>query len=78
MQLSNQPNLTYKTDSVDTQVQILTDNFLLAQDSCAPFEVKIMKRPGAGCTKVLAVTLANGDRIHHDGLSKINLFLPIY
>ena len=24
---------------------------------------------GAGCTKVLGVTLANGDRIHHDGCS---------
>ena len=24
---------------------------------------------GTGCTKVLAVTLANGDRIHHDGCS---------
>ena len=40
MQLSNQLNLMYETDSVDTQVQILTDNFLLALDSCAPFEVK--------------------------------------
>ena len=29
MQLSNQLNLMYETDSVDTQVQILTDNFLL-------------------------------------------------
>ena len=29
-QLSNQLNLMYETDSVDTQVQILTDNFLLA------------------------------------------------
>ena len=27
MQLSNQLNLMYKTDSVDTQVQILTDKF---------------------------------------------------
>ena len=26
-------------------------------------------QPGAGCTKVLAVTLANGDQIHHDGRS---------
>ena len=25
--------------------------------------------PGAGCTKVLAVALANGDRIHHDWCS---------
>ena len=32
---------------VDTQVQILTDNFLLALDSCAPFEVKLIKRPPA-------------------------------
>ena len=24
---------------------------------------------GAGCTKVLEVALANGDRIHHDGCS---------
>ena len=37
----------YETDSVDTQVQILTENFLLALDSCAPFEVKLMKRPPA-------------------------------
>ena len=29
MQLSNQLNLMYETDSVDTQVEILTDNFLL-------------------------------------------------
>ena len=36
-----------ETDSVDTQVQILTDNFLLALDSCAPFEVKLIKRPPA-------------------------------
>ena len=43
MQLSNQPSLMYETDSVDTQVQILTDNFLLALDSCAPFEVKLIK-----------------------------------
>ena len=40
MQLSNQLNLMYETDSVDIQVQILTDNFLLALDYCAPFEVK--------------------------------------
>ena len=38
MQLSNQMNLMYETDSVDTQVQILTDNFWLALDSCAPLE----------------------------------------
>ena len=35
MQLSNQLNLMYETDSVDSQIQILTDNFLLALDSCA-------------------------------------------
>ena len=28
-----------------------------------------LESPGAGCTKVLAVALANGDRIHHDGCS---------
>ena len=33
MQLSNRLNLMYETDSVDTQVQIQTDNFLLALDS---------------------------------------------
>ena len=38
MQLSNHLDLMYKTDSVDTQVQILTENFLLALDSCAPLE----------------------------------------
>ena len=50
-----------------------------------PFEIygsqeviKTLSDPGAGCTKVLAVTIANGNRIHHDGFSKINLFLPIY
>ena len=47
MHLSNQLNQMYETDSVDTQVQILTDNFLLALDSCAPFEVKLIKRPPA-------------------------------
>ena len=47
MQLSKQLNLMYETDSVDTQVQILTDNFLLALDYCAPFEVKLIKRPPA-------------------------------
>ena len=47
MQLSNQLNLMYETDSVDTQVQILTDIFLLALYSCAPFEVKLIKRPPA-------------------------------
>ena len=44
MQLSNQLNLMYETDSVDNQEQILTDNFLQALDSCAPFEVKLIKR----------------------------------
>ena len=43
MKLSNELNLMYETDSVDTQVQILTDNFLLALDSCALFEVKLIK-----------------------------------
>ena len=47
MHLSNQLNLMYETDSIDTQVQILTDNFLLALDSCAPVEVKLIKRPSA-------------------------------
>ena len=47
MQLCNQLNLMYETDNVDPRVQILTDNFLLAQDSCAPFEVKLIKRPPA-------------------------------
>ena len=37
----------YETDSVDTQGQILADNFLLALDSCALFEVKLIKRPPA-------------------------------
>ena len=37
----------YETDSVDTHVQFLTDNFFLALDSCAPFEVKLTKRPPA-------------------------------
>ena len=45
MQLSNQLNLVYETDSVDTQVQMLIWNFLLALDSCASFEVKLIKRP---------------------------------
>ena len=47
MQLSNQLNLMYKTDSVDTQVKILIEIFLLALDSCAPFKVKLIKRPPA-------------------------------
>ena len=47
MQLSHQLNLMYETDSLDTQVQILTDNFLLSLDSCAPFEVRLIKRPPA-------------------------------
>ena len=47
MQLSNQLNLMYEIDSVDIQVQILTDNFLLALDSCAPLEVKLIKKPPA-------------------------------
>ena len=49
MHLSNQLNLMYETDNVDTQVQILTDNFFLALDSCDPFEVKLIKRPPARC-----------------------------
>ena len=47
MQLSNQLNLMYETDSVNTQVQILTKIFLLALDSSAPFEVKLIKRSPA-------------------------------
>ena len=43
MHLSNQLNLMYETDSVDTQVQILTENFLSALDFCTPFEVKLIK-----------------------------------
>ena len=43
MQHSNQLNRMYETDSIDTQIQILTDIFLLALDSCAPFEVKLLK-----------------------------------
>ena len=39
---------------------------------CIPHPFHILHKltlatPGAGCTKVLAVALANGDRIHHDG-----------
>ena len=46
MQLSNQLKLMYETNSVNTQVQIiLTDNFLLALNACAQFEVKLIKRP---------------------------------
>ena len=37
----------YKTDSVDTQAQILTDIFLLALDSCAPFKVRLIKKSPA-------------------------------
>ena len=37
----------YETNCVDTQVQILTDNSLLALDSCAQFEVKLIKSPPA-------------------------------
>ena len=47
VQLTYLLNLMYETDSVDAQVQILTVNFLLALDSCAPFEVKLIKRPPA-------------------------------
>ena len=47
MQLSNHLNLMHEADGVNTQVQILTDNFLLALDSCAPFNEKLMKRPPA-------------------------------
>ena len=47
MQLSNHLNLMYETDSVDTQVHMLTENILLALYSCAPFEEKVMKRPPA-------------------------------
>ena len=56
MQSSNQLNLMYETDSVDTQVQILADNFLLALDSCAPFEVKLIKRPPA---RLMTETIKN-------------------
>ena len=51
MQLSNQLYLMYETDSVDTQAQILTVNSLLAQDSCAPFDVKLLKRSPARLTQ---------------------------
>ena len=56
MHLSNQLNLMYEIDSVDTQVQILTDNFLLALDSCAPFEVKLIKRSPA---RLITETIKN-------------------
>ena len=38
----------YEIDSVDAQVKIQTDNFLLALDSCASFETKLIKRLPAG------------------------------
>ena len=47
MQLPNQLNQMYETDSVDTQVQFLTDNFWLALDSYAQFGVKLIKRQPA-------------------------------
>ena len=50
MQLSKQLNPMYETDSVDTEVQILTDIFLLALDYCASFEVELIKRPPARWT----------------------------
>ena len=44
----------YETDSVDAQVQIRTDNFLLALDACAPFEVKLIKRsPARWMTEII-------------------------
>ena len=33
----------HETDSVDVQVKILTGNLLLALNSCAPFETKLIK-----------------------------------
>ena len=38
IQLSYHLNQIYETDSVDAQVKIPTENFLLVLDSCAPFE----------------------------------------
>ena len=46
MHLNNQLNLMYETGSVD-HIQILTYNFLLALDSCALFEVKLIQKPPA-------------------------------
>ena len=46
----------YEADCVDTQVQILTDNFLPALDSCALFKVKLIKRPPA---RWMAETIKN-------------------
>ena len=34
-----------------------------------PNRTPVGEGPRAGCTKVLSVALANGDRIHHDGCS---------
>ena len=36
-----------ETDSVDVQVKLLTENFLLALNSRAAFEMKLTKRPPA-------------------------------
>ena len=51
---------------------------MLYKIRCNPVHPLNGALPGAGRTKVLAVTLANGDRIHHDGFPTINLFIPIY
>ena len=37
IQLSNNVDLMYETDSVDSQAKTLTENFLIALDTCAPF-----------------------------------------
>ena len=44
MQLSNHLNLMYETDSVDTQVQIVTENSLLALDTFALIGREINKK----------------------------------
>ena len=44
MQLSNQLNLMYETDSVDTQVQILTNNFFISSRLLCSIRSEINKK----------------------------------
>ena len=77
MHLSNQLNRMYETDSVDTQVQILTDNFLLALDSCAPFEGKLIKRPPARwITEAIKNEINKKYILSHDHASQSWMMLP--
>ena len=62
------------TSELHDNILIIIFNYVYLETMWETDTTVVIYSPGAGCTKVLAVTLG----VTADGLSKINVFLPIY